>query len=450
MKILECVWSFEMYKIGQISCRANLSVRGGKAAVRKGELVDPTHALLIPGFRIQSPQNLVWVPRAAACSIWGSPVQLTSLFPITSPKLWISTQVLEVPLFWATPCLNTRWEAVGTEWKVIPPGEVAWSLGKHSMTDLVWGSFGHQPILSHGRLRAVPCRSQAKCPISSVSKYFLEGHILRGAGKSLFRRLFPLHVFNLSEGREASGDTGEVMLRREGKKKIILFPLCFLLEAGGVRHLLFPALLALAPRPWPTCLGTSEQTPPSDLLSLSPQQSWAPSSAREQRVAGRGRLPPRPGDPAGPSAAPARPWWIKSVSTSATWTSSGSTLQSESLEGILTLGFLPSGSTGDRSPSFSGYCLAWSLKVAQLTTGKCLCGQNTPPEGVMHLGGWGEHLCIRPRGECSRIPWVWRSHCWGHLWVSLTCASHGSVETWEAEVMTETYRLSPHFTFGKN
>lgn len=223
MKILECVWSFEMYKIGQISCRANLSVRGGKAAVRKGELVDPTHALLIPGFRIQSPQNLVWVPRAAAYSIWGSPVQLTSLFPITSPKLWISTQVLEVPLFWATPCLNTRWEAVGTEWKVIPPGEVAWSLGKHSMTDLVWGSFGHQPILSHGRLRAVPCRSQAKCPISSVSKYFLEGHILRGAGKSLFRRLFPLHVFNLSEGREASGDTGEVMLRREGKKKSSFF-----------------------------------------------------------------------------------------------------------------------------------------------------------------------------------------------------------------------------------
>ena len=53
-------------------------------------------------------------------------------------------------------------------------------------------------------------------------------------------------MFNLSEGREASGDTGEVMLRREGKKKIILFPLCFLLEAGGVRHLLFPALLALA------------------------------------------------------------------------------------------------------------------------------------------------------------------------------------------------------------
>ena len=43
-----------------------MSVRGGKAAVRKGELVDPTHALQFPGFRIQSPQNLVWVPRAAA------------------------------------------------------------------------------------------------------------------------------------------------------------------------------------------------------------------------------------------------------------------------------------------------------------------------------------------------------------------------------------------------
>lgn len=83
-----------MYKIGQISCRANLSVRGGKAAVRKGELVDPTHALLFPGIRIQSPQNL-YLGSESGCLVLPSvrvlPIQLTSLFPVTSPKLWIST-----------------------------------------------------------------------------------------------------------------------------------------------------------------------------------------------------------------------------------------------------------------------------------------------------------------------------------------------------------------------
>ena len=63
---------------------------------------------------------------------------------------------------------------------------------------------------------------------------------------------------------------------------------------------------------------------------FSSQLSWEPNSAPELRMECRAPLPAHPGDPAGPSAVPVLPWWTRSVSTSATWTSSGSTLPSAS------------------------------------------------------------------------------------------------------------------------
>lgn len=117
--------------------------------------------------------------------------------------------------------------------------------------------------------------------------------------------------------------------------------------------------------------------------SLSPQWSWAPSSAQKRTAEGRSPLPVRPGGPAGPSAAPAPPWWIKSVSTSATSTSSGSTLPSESLEGIVTLIIPGVWLHQSLEPGCSGYfwgeLLLGIVKVAFLRTWKCLGGDKAPP-----------------------------------------------------------------------
>lgn len=63
MKILECVWSFEMYKIGQISCMAKLSGGRGKAVVEKGEVADPTQAWC-PGIQNSKPTKPSFGPLA--------------------------------------------------------------------------------------------------------------------------------------------------------------------------------------------------------------------------------------------------------------------------------------------------------------------------------------------------------------------------------------------------
>lgn len=144
--------------------------------------------------------------------------------------------------------------------------------------------------------------------------------------------------------------------------------------------------------------------------SFSPQPSWAQSSAPAWTAEGRSPLPVYPGGPAGPSAAPALPWWIKNASTSATSTSSGSTLPSESLEGVVTLAIpylslLRHWSPGTLASCFWGELLVRILKVTLLTTWRYLRGWGQcPPHPIPENTRQGGSL--KQRGGSSETQWL--------------------------------------------
>lgn len=174
------------------------------------------------------------------------------------------------------------------------------------------------------------------------------------------------------------------MLRRENNR--VLFARCFLLEAGWVLHLLLSALLDVASTLWPVCLWALGETPPTDLLFVSPAVLGAELSTGAESG----------GEKPSPSA-PWRPRRTKRCSCSSLmdkecvyfchldiiwvntpeWVSRGhrySRLPPLQLHGRL-------------EPSYSRYFWVWTLKVAFLTTGKCPSGENAPQEATTRLGG---------------------------------------------------------------